>query len=210
MYLYVVPGYDALVPEGGIFLNFIELVVFIKNVGKQVLAFFPSKTDLISVTDTDGNVTNETLSERLGVLEKQLGRMLDIRKNYFVCTKELKDITDAEELKKYKVGIIADDSVGNISHWIVTDLLQKTGNTDEFGSEKYTVPAGAIIYSANTTDASEESVGYYRCVETHETILSYAGFDNTQGAFDGNCLKHFVYLGKSSINTILWNDGMVS
>lgn len=65
MYLYVVPGDDAPVPEGGILLDFVEFIAYIKNTGRKVPAFFPSKTDLISVTDGNGDVTDELLSERL-------------------------------------------------------------------------------------------------------------------------------------------------
>lgn len=57
-------------------MDFTELIAYIKQAGKKVLTFFPSKTDLISVVNKDGNVTEELLSERLENTEILLGALI--------------------------------------------------------------------------------------------------------------------------------------
>ena len=53
-------------------MNFLTFLTYVKHLGEKALVFFPSKTDLISITDKNG-VTEELLSDRLDTLLSQEG-----------------------------------------------------------------------------------------------------------------------------------------
>lgn len=84
----------------GFFLNFVEFIVYIKNTGRKVLAFFPSKTDLISCVDRNGNVTDELLSERLGYIKENM----DTFQKKGIIDVELKDASDEIKSEYQYVG----------------------------------------------------------------------------------------------------------
>ena len=66
--------------KGCDYLGFIDFLAYIKHLGEKALVFFPSKTDLISVTDKDGNPTEELLSERLETINNTYATTAFVKK----------------------------------------------------------------------------------------------------------------------------------
>lgn len=176
-------------------MGFIDFLAYIKKLGKMSLVFFPSKTDLISVSDPNGNPTDEILSERLACSADELmaikTRIEEIEcaldRVAGICTIELKDITNANILSGFNVGAITDDNGAII---VQTDKI--IPNTDG-----YSLEPGTIVYSGDTADAAEETVGYYKCIK--KVTIQDVGelFDYTQNSFEN--LEYFTYLGRTSI-----------
>lgn len=171
-------------------MGFVDFLAYIRRMGKNELVFFPSKTDLISIADKDGNATDEMLSERLGKIQNTIDKtdsVLD--KATGTCNIELKDSTNADILSAYNIAAITDSNGYTV---VETDKLI----TNADGT--YSVEPGTIVYCGNIIDAPEETVGYYRCIK--KVISEYPGdliFTYTQESFGK--LEYFEYLGNTSI-----------
>lgn len=122
---------------------------------------------------------------------------IKITENWFACMEELKDISDTDKLAEYGVGILTDSD----GQYTITSAVINTG-VDDSGMDLYKIPKGLIVYCSNTIDASEASVGYYRCVKEFEGYSMSAVFEYTQEAYDNDSLEYFIYLGKSSIGML--------
>lgn len=171
-------------------LGFVEFLAYIRHLGKNALVFFPSKTDLISVADKNGNMTDELLSEQLEKIQNTIDKTDSVLDKVMgTCNIELKDITDADILSAYNIAAITDSNGSTI---VETDKII----TNADGT--YSMEPGTIVYCGDTIDAPEETVGYYRCIK--KVTSEYAGdliFTYTQEAF--GTLEYFEYLGNTSI-----------
>lgn len=68
-------------------MGFVNFLTYIKHLGEKALVFFPSKTDLITISSKDGEATEELLSERLETINNKIEKQ-NLLKNVAQYTKE--------------------------------------------------------------------------------------------------------------------------